>query len=275
MTRRAPGRPGPERTASPRSIPSSHEGNPKMRTPHGHRARATLAVALLGTGGLGVATLAGCSAVGSLGTPSNSSTSSYSVSGSVDSLEIDASGGDISVDSGGSGGVQVTETYHYNSTTPTTSHNLSGGKLTLQVTTDCRDSVGASQCSVDYNVVVPAGVTATTLNSDGGSISITGLSGNVQTQSNGGTVTGDVLQASQFTANTNGGSISVAFQNSPASVNVSSNGGPTTLKVPNGDYDVSASTFGGPKDIQVGTSSGAQDQIVAHTMGGSLTVEPD
>ncbi len=81
-------------------------------------------------------------------------TTSYSVSGPVQILLVQAHAGNVDVTGDHSSHVSVTEQISYRHTAPQTTHRLSGGTLTL----DSNCPAGET-CGVAYNVRVPSGMT--------------------------------------------------------------------------------------------------------------------
>lgn len=87
--------------------------------------------------------------------------------------------------------------------------------------------------------MVPAAVTAT-LDSAGGAISVSGMSGELNLTSGGGAVEVDGSTQATVTARTGGGAVRLAFTGPPRSVSVDSGGGEVTVRLPHDRYSVEA-----------------------------------
>ena len=197
---------------------------------------------------------------------------------------------------------------------PASGGPLSGAPAVEQSVSDGRLSLAdpaceGSDCSVSFAVIVPPGVTATVateggpitvsgiaganLDSGGGPVSATNISGPLTVITGGGPLALDGLAgplsadtgggplgardvASQTaTVSTGGGDASVAFSAAPDSVTVSTDGGAARLVVPGGPYKLNAtSDGGGPQSVGIATDPAAHRSITVISGGGSLEIEP-
>ncbi|MFI5912104.1 DUF4097 family beta strand repeat-containing protein [Dactylosporangium sp. NPDC051541] len=224
---------------------------------------ALLPVALLPVALLPVAllSLAACSE------QQQTATRTYDVTGAVGTLAVSSLGGRITVTAGTGDTVHVTETVCYTGPKPAPQHNLAGSDLTF--TSGCQGHHG--NCGVDYHLEVPAAVQAT-LDSAGGTISITGLAGELHLTSGGGAVDATAITPATVTARTGGGTVQLTFAKSPDSVQVDSAGGDVTLRLPSDKYNVDAQADGGTTTVNLPTDTAAPHKIDVHSGGGSIVL---
>jgi hypothetical protein len=166
----------------------------------------------------------------------------------------------------------------------------------------------SSFCSVHYEITVPSGI-AVRAESSGGSITVRGVSGAIDTESSGGSVTvaeatgsvrahssgGSVTVDSSSgsvdldssgggivgtglrgdaRAESSGGSVRLVFDAPPSSVQASSSGGKVEVLLPRveGGYRVNASSSGGDQQVDVPTDPASTRQIEVHSSGGDARV---
>jgi hypothetical protein len=175
------------------------------------------------------------------GVPFATVTRSFRVPGAITSLTVQSQNGPVTVRAGSGPGVQVTEQISYDGSggepQPRVPLLVSGGRLTLA------DPVCATgNCSVAYNVTVPASV-FTTASSGGGQVSVTGVAG--------------------ANVDSDGGPAAVSDISGP--VTVSTDGGGLQLNGVTGALH--ADTGGGPM-----SATGVSGTAVIATDGGSLSV---
>ena len=191
---------------------------------------------------------------------------------------------------------------------------LSGAPAVEQSVSDGRLSLAdpvceTSDCSVSFAVTVPPGVTATVateggpvtvagiaggnLDSGGGPVSATkisgpltvitgggplaldGLAGPLSADTGGGPLSARDIASEIATVSTGGGDASVVFSAAPDSVTMSTDGGAARLAVPGGPYAVDAtSDGGGPQSVGIATDPAAHRSITIISGGGSLVIEP-
>ena len=197
---------------------------------------------------------------------------------------------------------------------PASGGPLSGAPAVEQSVSDGRLSLAdpaceGSDCSVSFAVIVPPGVTATVateggpitvsgiaggnLDSGGGPVSATnvsgpltvitaggplaldGLAGPLSADTGGGPLGARDVASQTATVSTGGGDASVAFSAAPDSVTVSTDGGNVRLAVPGGPYQLNAtSDGGGPQSVRIATDPAAHRSITVISGGGSLEIEP-
>jgi hypothetical protein len=224
----------------------------------------------------------------------------------VTSLLVQSYGGQVQVTSGQVNRVQVTETIGYDKgihPPPVVTQSVSGGRLSLS-----DPACTGSDCSVDFNVTVPADVTVTalteggpmavsgvaganlasgggpvratliggplTVNTGGGALALRGLSGPLRAETAGGTLIAQDVAAATATITTGGGPAMVSFVTAPENVSVSTDGGPAMVAVPGGPYKLTADSGGGPQSVGIATDPAAQPSITVSSGGGPLRIEP-
>jgi hypothetical protein len=222
----------------------------------------------------------------------------------VTSLVVRSYGGQVQVAAGPVSRVQITETIMYDSgNPPAVMQSVSGGRLVLSDPA-CDDS----DCTVDFSVIVPPGVTATvstgggpatvsgtaganvdsgggparatqiggplTVVTGGGSLVLRGVAGPLHADSGGGTLVAQDLAAPTATITTGGGDALVAFSAAPRSVKLSTDGGSAVLAVPGGPYAVTADSGGGPELLGIATDPAARPTLTVSSGGGPLRIEP-
>lgn len=163
-------------------------------------------------------------------------------------------------------------------------------------------------CSVDYDITVPTGL-AVRAESSGGSITVRGVSGDIDARSSGGSITvadasgavrarssgGSVTVASatgdvdldtsggsvtgtglrgDARAESSGGSVRLTFDAPPRSVQASSSGGRVEVRLPrvDGGYRVDATSSGGREVVEVPTDPTSERQIRVRSSGGDARV---
>jgi hypothetical protein len=193
--------------------------------------------------------------------PRHTETRSYEVNDPDAALRVESGGGRIVVVAGTSATVKVTETLRYRGARPEPQHTSDGTELRL--TSGCGDD-----CGVDYRVEVPA-ATAVRLDSGGGAVTVTALSGPLDVTSGGGQLDG-MAGSAMFTARTGGGAVEVRFTAPPERVDVTSDGGSVTLRLPTERYAVSASADGGDTAIGVTRDDASPRRITVSSGGGDI-----
>lgn len=113
---------------------------------------------------------------------------------------------------------------------------------------------------------------AATISTDGGSLVVYGLTGPLQANSGGGPAALTDIHAQTATVTTGGGSGQLAFHMEPRLVNLSTDGGPASLYVPGGPYALNAGSDGGPESVRVAADPSASRSLTVTSGGGSLTV---
>lgn len=230
----------------------------------------------------------------------------------VTTVHVQSDGAPVQVTAGPVQRVRVTEeiTYDVKDQLPTVPQSLSGGVLTLDGA--CEVQLGrvtlASDCTVGFNVTVPPGVgvaadtqggalnvsgaAAATLDSGGGPVRVTGISGHliVTTQggplvingltgplvadTGGGSLLAQGISAATATVITGGGEARIGFIAPPDGLFVSTDGGSAAVTVPGGPYALTVDTYGGPETVRIPTDHGVGRSITVTTGGGSLDIAP-
>ena len=223
----------------------------------------------------------------------------------VTTLNVDSNGTPVQITAGPVQRVRVSEaiTYDLKHGLPTAvKQSVSGGILTLDGVCQVPD------CAVGFIVTVPpgvavaadteggaltvSGVAAATLDSGGGPVRATGISGHLivttadgslvvnglagplDADTGGGQVLAAGIDATTATILTGGGEAQIGFTAPPDGLFVSTDGGPATLTVPGGPYALTASTYDGSEAIGIATDPAAGRSITVTTGGGPLRIEP-
>jgi len=211
-------------------------------------------------------------------------------------------GGPVQITTGPVRRVRVTETITYSrggAGPPSVTQSVSGGRLTLA------DPVcQVSRCSVGFTVIVPAGVTAAVasqggvvivsgiagadLDSGGGPVSATEIRGHLTAATEGGLLSVDGLTgplhantargplhadnvcAAAATAITGGGEARIVFAAAPDTLLVSTGGGAARLAVPGGPYALTANSDGGPQLVSIATDPAAGRSIAVTSGDGPI-----
>ena len=224
----------------------------------------------------------------------------------VTSLTVQDNGGEVQVTAGQVSRVQVTETIMYDQHgdgPPAVSQSVSGGRLSLS-----DPACANSDCSVNFSVTVPFGVTVSvatqggpaavsgvagayldtgggparatlvggpvTATTEGGPLMLRGVTGPLRADTGGGDLLAQGIAAATATITTSGGSAMVTFAAAPDSVSVSTDGGPVVLAVPGGPYAVAADSDGGPLSVAIATNPNARPTLAVTSGGGPLRIEP-
>jgi hypothetical protein len=165
---------------------------------------------------------------------------------------------------------------------------VAGDELVLSG--DCPGAV-ATWCSIDYTVVVPADIEVV-VESDAGSVTISGVDGDVAASSSAGSVTaidlggtltlsssagrvqGEALRAAEVKASSSAGSVRLVFVDPPTSVDASSSAGTVEVVVPDDGsvYAVDASTSAGSTRIEVPTDPSAGRVLRLRSSAGSVSL---
>ncbi|WP_181775336.1 DUF4097 family beta strand repeat-containing protein [Amycolatopsis pittospori] len=217
------------------------------------------------------------------------------VTQSIKSVRVDNDEGAVKIRTG-EGTVKVRQEFSYRWNKPGDAYRVEGDTLVL---TGC-----GSNCEVDYDVVVPAGIPVTG-RVDSGSVEIAGVStvditvdsgrvdvrdvpgtvkvkadsGRVELKNIGQTATVDASSGS-VKGERLGGDVNVHADSGrielelvkTANVTARSDSGSIELTVPRGDYNVSGTTDSGSRDIDVNQSGSAQYKLDLNTDSGSVKV---
>ncbi|MEW2129004.1 DUF4097 family beta strand repeat-containing protein [Streptomyces sp. NPDC005435] len=195
--------------------------------------------------------------------------SRYGIDAKVTSLDTSTSGGNIEVVAGKGPGARVTERLTYSGDKPRTAHTLHDGTLSLSAPGCAGGRSG--NCGVDYRVTVPRGTTLS-VRTEGGNITLRGLSGAVAARTEGGNIRVSGSTAKRLAAYTSGGGVDLALTTTPDKVTAESKGGNVTVRLPQGRYALDVSTGGGRRTVSVGDDPSSSHMVRAHTSGGDVSV---
>ncbi|WP_035800800.1 DUF4097 family beta strand repeat-containing protein [Kitasatospora mediocidica] len=187
----------------------------------------------------------------------------YGVADQVRTLVIEGHTGDVRVTGGGTT-VQVTEHQNYRDKPPSTTHEVTGGTLTL--TYSCSD------CGVGYDVQVPAG-TVVRVKEDTGTVRLTGLTAEVRADTRTGDLDASQLGSASVELSSQTGNVTAAFTVGPQHVQAVTQTGDVKISLPQGPgYAVRADTHTGDVKVSVPQQSDAARTITATAQTGNVTV---
>lgn len=226
-------------------------------------------------------------------------TDDANVSGPLSAVQLTASDGDIKIHTGPGAGAAIHRTIHYRGKTkPQPGQQVTDGVLTFVR--------GCGDCSVDYDLTVPASVQVRIRNGSG-SVRVTDVatadiqagsgdvmvrnvpgavrahtgSGSVRVDSTGaqndlhtssGDITAIALGGGTLLADTGSGSIRLIFGTAPANVRATTGSGDLRIKLPSGRYKIDSSTGSGDKNITVPDDRTATATVFAKTGSGSINI---
>jgi hypothetical protein len=269
------------------------------------------------------------------GTPDNGAVSAHpiavhdvTISQAVTSVSVQSYGADVRViGAPATKKVQVEESVSYDPSqgpAPSVIHTVSGGLLTLAAP-DCAPA--GVNCAVGFTLLVPSDVSVTvvtaggnvdvngiatanldsgggdvtatsvsgplTVTSEGGNQHLTGIGGSLKTESGGGDVIALGLAGPAVTITTDGGNLNalgvaattavlssggddarVGFSATPDAVILTTDGGNATVLVPGGPYALTADSGDGQETVGIATNPAARDVLTVTTGGGDLAIEP-
>ncbi|MFF3438901.1 DUF4097 domain-containing protein [Streptosporangium sp. NPDC002721] len=189
---------------------------------------------------------------------------SYDVTGRLTALDVATDSGDIVVTESDREAVHVTETIHWRGARPTPSHPVNGGTLTLR--DECRGN-----CSVDYKVEIPRGLTAR-LDTGSGTITMRGLTGETNATSGSGDIEAGGLTSKRFTAEAGSGDVEARFSAPPEGVRIETGSGDVVAYLPKEGYDVTAETGSGEKTVEVTEDPASPRKVTLKTGSGDAQV---
>ncbi|MEV6984346.1 DUF4097 family beta strand repeat-containing protein [Sphaerisporangium sp. NPDC051017] len=219
-------------------------------------AGTVLGVGLLLTG-CGLRNIAG---------PSEQAVQTYDVTGDVGALRVDSDSGAIVVTGSERSGVRVTETLHWKSTKPATSHPLRDGTLTLDH--ECHGDWG---CDIDYKIEIPSGVDVR-LETGSGDITLRSVTGKLEAKTGSGIIDGRGLGAARAVAETGSGNVELRFATVPENVEVDTGSGDGVVHVPQESYHVTLDTGSGSHTLEVANDAASPRRIIVRTGSGDAKV---
>jgi len=219
-------------------------------------------------------------------------------------LVVSSSGGGIRVAAGDVSDVQIVTHLRYGLSTPRLRQEARPDAVYLAASCPWY----SNYCSVRYEITVPRTM-AVRAESSGGSVSVRGVSGSVETDSSGGSITvtdttGSVRARSSgggitissaggsldldtsgggvvatglrgdARASSSGGGVRLIFDTPPQSVTANSSGGNVEVFLPRvaGGYRVDATSSGGDQVIEVPTDPASTRRIMVRSSGGDARV---
>lgn len=143
----------------------------------------------------------------------------------------------------------------------------------LVVVGEC-DGRAWNGCSVGFVLTVPEGFDVTA-DSDNGRVTVEGVTGAIDIETDNGAIDGDGLASPSVNARTNNGRIQLIFDAAPDMVDATTDNGAIAVRVPDDGtvYDVDADSDNGSVDVDVKTDADADSSIVVESDNGSIDVE--
>jgi hypothetical protein len=219
----------------------------------------------LGAVGQGVLTVTGL-----LARSSEHHQASYAWHGGT--LKLDNDNGNVTVQrSSSTQALTVSYTEHFGLKKPTVSGQLTPAGLQLKA--KCPSGIFDNYCSVNYTVLVPAGVPLQLTTGDG-AVSFDGVDAAITVHSGDGKIHGTNLRAAEVNARSGDGSVSLQWATAPEHVKVSAGDGSVNLSVPSGSgpYAITKHLGDGHSDITVAEDPKASRTMVLDMGDGSLGV---
>ena len=214
-------------------------------------------------------------------------TTSTTYAQQITALDLRAESGTLTLSAGPDNQITVAARSRWEGQQPTITEQWIGS--TLSIVTGCP---GTGRCEVDLTLTLPAG-TAITTQTDSGDATLTGmtgpvsvtngtggirlenLTGPVTAETGAGTITGTALSATQVTATTETGDLSLSFSVDPQAVTATVGTGDVTISVPRSStsYHVTAETTTGDRRVDVTQADSASRTIVARVDTGNVTLD--
>lgn len=227
------------------------------------------------------AALTGCDGVSFHRAPEHKAVDDAKVTGPVSAVEVGHGSGDVRIRPGAGGGVTIHRTVRYHGDgRPTPGQKVQNGRLTF---TD-----GCDDCSIDYELTVPAGVSvkvgtgsgdvdvrgvaSADLATGSGDIDVSGIAGTLTTSAGSGDLTATGLGGSDVSATASSGEVQLTFAKPPQKVAIKASSGDVTVHVPGGPYATDVSTGSGDEHVSVPTDPSATARIQVRTGSGDVTL---
>jgi Putative adhesin len=223
------------------------------------------------------------------------------VNGPLSAVQLAAGDGDIRIHTGPGAGAAIHRTIRYRGATkPQPSQQVTNGVLTFVK--------GCANCSIDYDLTVPASVQVRIRNGSGsirvvdvaaadiragsGDVTVRNVPGAVRAHTGSGSVrvdsvgaqndlhtsSGDIrataLGGGMLLADTGSGSILLRFGAAPSNVRAVTGSGDLRINLPSGRYKVDSSTGSGDSDVNVPDDPAATATVFAKTGSGSILIDP-
>jgi hypothetical protein len=216
-------------------------------------------------GGVAVLAVAGCTAA-----DRSTETRRYQETGAT-RLVVDDDAGRVEI-TVGDGPVQVTETLKYGRQRPTTGHTNVAG--TVHLTAGSCWALFDSGCEVNYQIRVPAS-TAVEVRANAGTVTATGLTGDLRVTADAGSVRATELGSAHTTVQADAGKVTLRYRSTPSTVDATADAGSIEIWVPGGvSYAVNATTDAGDHTVEVPTEGSSPHRITAHSDAGSVRIRP-
>ncbi|MER7006485.1 hypothetical protein ABT297_26070 [Dactylosporangium sp. NPDC000555] len=197
--------------------------------------------------------------------PEQTANSSFEVKDDVSVVEVGSEGGAITIKAGTGPTIKVTEIQRYKTDKPGRKQTLDGGELIL-TSTGCPKN----DCSISYEIEMPSTLSVR-LDSSGGRIAMTGLTGLIDVQSDGGALSGEALAPPELTARTGGGPVDLKITQAPDRIELDSGGGNVNLRLTSDGYALDAQLDGGKQSGTVKSDAGSVHKLKVATGGGNLS----
>jgi DUF4097 and DUF4098 domain-containing protein YvlB len=202
-------------------------------------------------------------------TGAESETQSYEVTEPVQRLVVEAEAGEVAITLG-DGPVRVTETVHYQTDKPQTSHSVAASTLQL---TENGCATNDWRCHVEFDVRVPA-ATVVDVKTVAGAVRLRDLAGDVTVVTQAGAIEATSLSSDRVSVATEAGAASLEFVEPPTDVKASTELGAIVVKVPQGvAYAVRVDAEVGGAQVRVDQDPASAHKISATTQVGGVRVE--
>ncbi|HTJ34445.1 MAG TPA: hypothetical protein VL738_14560 [Dactylosporangium sp.] len=197
--------------------------------------------------------------------PEQTASNSFEIKDDVSVVEVDSEGGGITIKAGGGATIKVTETLRYKSQKPDRKQSLDGGELILG-----SGGCPGNDCSISYEIEMPSTLSVR-LDSSGGRVSLSGLTGLIDVQSDGGSLAGESLAPPELNARTGGGPIDLKITQAPNRIDIDSEGGNVNLRLTSDGYALEADLGGGKQSGSVKNDKSSVHKLHVDTGGGNLS----
>jgi hypothetical protein len=182
----------------------------------------------------------------------HAATQTVSYQGRPGLINVQLSDGDITIKSGPPGRVGVTRELEWSGGKPLPEERWNGH--TLSIGQNCPDGGFDDNCTVNYTISVPPGVT-------------------LDLQTDSGNIAADNVRVAQAQASSDSGDVQLSFASAPDSVWASSESGNVTVLVPSGgSYAVHSQAHNGNSSVDVLSSATDRQSISAISDDGNITV---
>jgi hypothetical protein len=220
-----------------------------------------LTVAAIGWGGL--------NAVAAVGRGTEHVSLRLPVSGGK--LAVHLGDGDVRMVPGAGADASLTGTVRYSLFRPGISTTNTGGRVSIGV--DCSSPVG--WCGADMTLTAPADVTSADLSTDSGNVSVSGpqSASTLALSSSMGDVSATGVTASDVTAHSDMGDITLTFTKPPRLLTVSDSMGDISIVLPRGyRYQINANSAMGTRNVGIQSADSAPYSVSATTSMGDVNI---